>query len=55
MAVNDLWGKMILGDIINHHDRLAQALGLYFATTFDLQRLFYKLLNKSEGEAVQLF
>ena len=43
MAVNDLWGKMILGDIINHHDRLAQALGLYFATTFDLQRLFYKL------------
>ena len=43
MAVDDLWGKMILQDIINYRDRLARALGLYFATTLDLQSFFYKL------------
>ena len=39
MAVDDLWGKMILQDIINYRDSLARALhvGLYFATTLDLQ------------------
>ena len=36
-------GNLDLKVSIDHHDRLAQALGLYFATTFDLQRLFYKL------------
>ena len=34
---------MILQDIINYRDRLARALGLYFATTLDLQSFFYKL------------